>query len=89
MALFPGICPQMNFKLGVIQMSNLLSSCPITLILIVQSQGFSYIAKISVIEMERNKEVSYCWGAGGGVRILGQNNSIAICQERTKDFKMT
>jgi len=50
---------------------------------------FSKIPKIDFVEMERNREDSYCCGAGGGARILDQDNSTAIGQERAKDFKKT
>jgi len=39
--------------------------------------------------MDRNKEDSYCCGAGGGSKILDQDNSLAIGQERARDFKKT
>jgi Fe-S oxidoreductase len=47
------------------------------------------IPNISLVEMERNKEESYCCGAGGGAKILDYDNSVAICQERIKEFKKT
>jgi heterodisulfide reductase subunit D len=47
------------------------------------------IPKINLVEMERNKGESYCCGAGGGARILDQENSALICRERMKDFKNT
>jgi heterodisulfide reductase subunit D len=50
---------------------------------------FNKIPRINLVEMERNKEESYCCGAGGGAGILDHDNSVAICQERMKDFKKT
>lgn len=45
------------------------------------------IPNISLVEMERNKAESYCCGAGGGAKLLDYDNSVAICQERIKEFK--
>ena len=50
---------------------------------------FKKIPKIDFVEMNRNREESYCCGAGGGTKILDYDNSIAIGQERVKDFKKT
>jgi heterodisulfide reductase subunit D len=47
------------------------------------------IPKIDIVEMNRNREDSYCCGAGGGTKILDYDNSIAIGQERIRDFKKT
>ena len=50
---------------------------------------FKKIPKIDFIEMNRNREESYCCGAGGGTKILDYDNSMAIGLERVKDFKKT
>ncbi len=47
------------------------------------------IPKIDCVEMNRNREESYCCGAGGGTKILDYDNSMAIGMERVKDFKKT
>ncbi|MGA2463794.1 MAG: (Fe-S)-binding protein [Thermodesulfobacteriota bacterium] len=50
---------------------------------------FDKIPKISLVEMERNRKESYCCGGGGGAKFLDYDNSMVICQERSKDFKKT
>ncbi|MEI9478043.1 MAG: (Fe-S)-binding protein [Deltaproteobacteria bacterium] len=50
---------------------------------------FRKIPQTKLLEMERNCEDSFCCGAGGGAKILDNDNSISIGQERMKDFRKT
>lgn len=47
------------------------------------------IPQINIVEMDRIKEENFCCGGGGGAKILDKNNSIAIGQERVREFKKT
>lgn len=47
------------------------------------------IPGLEFTEMRRVREESYCCGAGGGAKILGQENALAIGQERARDFMKT
>jgi Fe-S oxidoreductase len=47
------------------------------------------IPGLDLVEMKRNREESYCCGAGGGANILDYENAIAIGEERLRDFRKT
>lgn len=50
---------------------------------------FQRIPGLQLAEMRRNKEDTYCCGAGGGTIILDPENARAIGQERARDFMRT
>ena len=50
---------------------------------------FKKLPGLEFIEMRRNREDSYCCGAGGGMAILDPENGAAVGQERVKDFLKT
>lgn len=47
------------------------------------------IPEVHFVEMKRNKQDSYCCGAGGGSKVLDPANAMAIGAERMKDFERT
>ncbi len=47
------------------------------------------IPGLSLVEMSRNRQDGYCCGAGGGTKMIDYDYSIAIGEERLKDFKKT
>jgi Fe-S oxidoreductase len=47
------------------------------------------IPQLRLVEMERSREESYCCGAGASVKIFDKIYSLAIGQERMKDFEKT
>ena len=47
------------------------------------------IPMLDFVEMERNREESYCCGAGGGAWVLDSDNAVAIGQERINEFEKT
>jgi Fe-S oxidoreductase len=47
------------------------------------------IPGVELIEMSRNREEAFCCGGGGGVKIMYEDHSNKVAEERISDFKET
>ena len=49
----------------------------------------SSLPGVELVEMSRNREEAFCCGGGGGVKIMYEDHSNQVAEERIKDFLAT